>query len=475
MYWIKEMQNAIGFIEDKLLEELSIEAIANSANSSSANFQRIFSIVTGMTVGDYIRARRLSLAGQELANCEDKVLDVALKYGYETAASFTKAFVRFHGVTPSDVMRKKSSILYFAPLTVNIDIRGGFRMSRKIIPHIPEVGYYGNEVDYVFNLLEATFAGAGENIDKAELAVYSGIANRLVWKPGDWNFGYEAMDSIDQAPFETKLRLLKTFGWDAKYIKVLRGDGKPLNTDNEQIRRDFVESIDKGYPVMYHVANHRHYMLIGYENDGSVIVGKGGIDGENDEKISETIIQKNWEETISEYILLKEKSEPVPERERFLDLLKLIVSRARRTDKINGMNIGFAAWEAYLHDLEFSDFSKLSLDELGRGGRMGVYCDGLCQIWERSSTLPYYKIIAERYPEWREELAIAVDAMDVCAKYGGFLWQHGFGFEGEGLEKFRSAEGRKILADEGRKAMKKDMEAIEQFERILDKEGVPHE
>ena len=135
MYWIKEMQNAIGFIEDRLLENLNMEAIAASANSSSANFQKIFSIVTGMTVGDYIRARRLSLAAQELATSDNKALDVAVKYGFETAAGFTKAFTRFHGVTPSDVMRQKSNIAYFAPLSINIDIRGGFNMSRKIIPN----------------------------------------------------------------------------------------------------------------------------------------------------------------------------------------------------------------------------------------------------------------------------------------------------------------------------------------------------
>jgi len=105
MYWIKEMQNAIGFIEDKLLEQLDIEEIAKSANSSPANFRRIFSIVTGMTVGEYIRARRLSLAAQELLKSEHKILDVALKYGYETAESFAKAFSRFHDATPSDVMR----------------------------------------------------------------------------------------------------------------------------------------------------------------------------------------------------------------------------------------------------------------------------------------------------------------------------------------------------------------------------------
>ena len=478
MYWIKEMQSAIGFIESRLTEELRMEDIAHSANSSNANFQRIFSIVTGMTVGEYIRARRLSLAAQELANSDAKVLDIALKYGYETAESFTKAFTRFHGLTPSAGRRQASTLQYFHPLSINIDIRGGFNMRRKIIPNFPDVDYYGNEVDYDFNLLAATFAGAGETIDRAELAVYSGMANRFVWKPDAWQVGYEALDSIDQTPFETMIRLLKSFGRDAKYVSVLRdSDGKQLNTDSEQIRRDFVDSIDNGYPILHHMGNHkdskyhRPCVTIGYEHDGGVMITKSGLDGEDayNEKFSETITHENWEEAVSAYVILKGKSASLPEQERFLELLKLIVSRARTTDMINGMHIGFAAWEAYLHDLEFSDFSGLSIKQIG--GRMGVYCDGLCQIWGRSAGLSYYRSLAKRFPKWRKELKAAVAALDACSKYGGFLWTIGFTMDDFKTDKFADPAMRKMLAVAGRVAMQNDMIAIEQFERILKKES----
>ena len=117
------MQSAIGFIEGRLTEELSMEEIARSANSSNANFQRIFSIVTGMTVGDYIRSRRLSMAGKELAESGAKVIDTALKYGFETPESFTKAFTRFHGVTPSAAKRQASALKYFAALSITVDVR----------------------------------------------------------------------------------------------------------------------------------------------------------------------------------------------------------------------------------------------------------------------------------------------------------------------------------------------------------------
>ena len=472
MYWIKEMQNAIAFIEDRLLDELDIEDIAKSANSSLANFQRIFSIITGMTVGEYIRSRRLSLAAQEMIKSERKALDIALKYGYETAESFTKAFSRFHGATPSDIMRRNANASYFAPLAINIDIRGGFNMNRKIIPNIPVIDFYGNEVDYIINLLEATFALTGEKTDKAELSAYSGMGNRFVWQPGVWDFGNEAMNSINEMPYEAEVRLLKAIGWTAKFIIIHRDkDGNPLNMDSEQIRRDFVSAIDRGYPVLYLAAGtHRYNIVIGYEDVGRKIICKEAVETTAVHVDSETVVHDDWENSIREYVLLKEKHELAPERERALDLFKLVVSLARKTDEINGKKVGFAAWEAYLYDLETADFSQLSADEVGISGRMGVYCDGLCQIHGRKEALPYYRSLAEKFPEWREELDIAVAALDACADYGGFIWQHVPGIQGG--ETFRDPAVRKILADEGRRAMQKDMEAIEQFEKILKKEGM---
>ena len=484
MYWINEMQNAISFIEARLPDDLSIEEIASSANSSTANFQRIFSIVTGMTVGDYIRSRRLSLAGYELANTGAKAMDVAAKYGYETAESFTKAFTRFHGVTPSDVMRRNANVTTFAPISIKVDVRGGFNMKRKIIPNIPVISYYGNEVDYVINLLEATFTATGEATDRTELAAYSGMSNRFCWTPGKWVFGNEIMASINETPFETEVRMLKAIGWTAKFITVHRDtDGSPINTDNQQLRRDFVAAIDKGYPVLYLCTEtHRYNIVIGYEDDGHKIICKEAVEAAVAEHTaSETVVRENWEKIITEYILLNGKFNLAPERERALELFKLLVTRAHRTDEINGKKVGFAAWRSYLHDLEHDDFSSIALLEADGPTvdgvansvqhRFFIYCDGLCQIYARKDALPYYSSLAEKFPEWREELQTAVAALDTCADYGGFLWSQGFSFDENGFEKFRDPAARKNLADEGRRAMQMDMEAIKQFEKILIKEG----
>lgn len=486
MYWIKEMQNAIGFIEGRLTEGgLSIEEIAKSANSSCANFQRIFSIVTGMTAGDYIRFRRLSLAGMELANADVKVLDTALKYGYETAESFTKAFTRFHGVTPSAARRNESALRTFAPLSINIDIRGGFAMQRKLIPNMPEIPYDGNNAAFFITLLEATLKGLGEECDKAKLTALSGEGNRFCWTDGAWMFGNEVTESINETPFETEMRVLSAIGWQAKYITVHRGkDGSYMNTDAAQIRRDFISAIDKGLPVLMRYREHADCDLnvfFGYEDDGGKIIGydynkgyKPGVSPPTD--IAMPVTWDNWEDNISGYILLQNKTETISERNTALSTFRSISEHARKTGHIRGKKVGFAAWELFLHNLEHDDFANLALREADAPTvdsiansiehRFFIYCDALCQIDARKKALPYYRSLTGCFPEWKEPLEAAIQALEDCASYGGFLWSQGFTFDEAGFEKFRSGEARKILANAGREAMRKDMLAVEQFERI---------
>ena len=84
-------------------------------------------MLCGFTLGEYIRNRRLALAGNELAAGDGKVIDIALKYGYDSPDSFTKAFTRFHGVTPSQLRRHETMLKSFAPLKIRISLDGGYQ------------------------------------------------------------------------------------------------------------------------------------------------------------------------------------------------------------------------------------------------------------------------------------------------------------------------------------------------------------
>ncbi len=133
MGWIEGISEAISYIEDNITEELTIESIAKQAFVSPFYFQKGFSMLCGFTVGDYIRQRRLTLAGSEIVSTDAKIIDIALKYGYDSPDSFTKAFIRFHGISPTAVRRNREMIKSFAPLKIKFSLEGGFIMDYKII------------------------------------------------------------------------------------------------------------------------------------------------------------------------------------------------------------------------------------------------------------------------------------------------------------------------------------------------------
>ena len=89
--------------------------------------------MTGYGIGEYLRNRRLYQAAIDLCNTEDRIIDIAYSYVYETPESFTKAFSRFHGSTPSQIRLKKAPIKKFLPLKIDITIRGGYEMEYKIM------------------------------------------------------------------------------------------------------------------------------------------------------------------------------------------------------------------------------------------------------------------------------------------------------------------------------------------------------
>ena len=132
MDWLQGIRNAINYIEDNITDELDYENIAKQAYVSSFHFQRAFAILCGFTLGEYIRRRRLTLAGMELSSGDAKIIDVAVKYGYDSPDSFTKAFSRFHGISPSSAKKEGANLKSSAPLKIKFKLEGGSVMDYKI-------------------------------------------------------------------------------------------------------------------------------------------------------------------------------------------------------------------------------------------------------------------------------------------------------------------------------------------------------
>ena len=131
MDWITGIQRALDYVEAHLTEKVDYEAAAREACSSTFHFQRMFSMLCGFSLGDYIRMRRLALSAEELTRTGGKVVDIALKYGYDTPESFSRAFLRFHGISPTDA-RRGGTVKSFSRLSVKLILSGGSTMDYRI-------------------------------------------------------------------------------------------------------------------------------------------------------------------------------------------------------------------------------------------------------------------------------------------------------------------------------------------------------
>lgn len=136
MEWLTSIRTAVEYIETHLEDDISVQDIADRLFISPFFLQRGFALMTGYSIGQYLRSRRLYQAAVDLKETDDKVLDIALRYCYDTPESFTKAFSRFHGATPSQV-RSGASVNVFLPLTLSVSIHGGDQMEYTIAPMFP--------------------------------------------------------------------------------------------------------------------------------------------------------------------------------------------------------------------------------------------------------------------------------------------------------------------------------------------------
>jgi len=132
MNWIETMSASINYMDEHLLEELNVKDIAEVALTSTFYYQRTFYMLTGMSVQEYIRNRRLSLAAQELQMTDIKIIDLAFKYGYESSEAFSRAFKKVHGENPSKVRKHQLIVKSFPKLIIQVSLKGDIPMNYKI-------------------------------------------------------------------------------------------------------------------------------------------------------------------------------------------------------------------------------------------------------------------------------------------------------------------------------------------------------
>ncbi|MED5018498.1 AraC family transcriptional regulator [Paenibacillus chibensis] len=129
---LARLNGALSYIEENLTNIVDFKEAARIACCSEYHFTRMFSFLSGITLSEYIRRRRLTLAAIELSHSDSKVIDIALKYGYASPDSFSRAFQNMHGVTPSEARIHGQSLKAFPQMTFQLTIKGGIEMNYRI-------------------------------------------------------------------------------------------------------------------------------------------------------------------------------------------------------------------------------------------------------------------------------------------------------------------------------------------------------
>ncbi len=130
---LQNLNQAMVYIEANLENDIDFQKLAQIACCSEYHFRRMFSFLAGMSLGEYIRNRRLTVAASVLRDTDEKVIDVAMRFGYESHDAFTKAFQVLHGITPLQAKKEKVNLQSFLPITFQLNILGGYKMDFRII------------------------------------------------------------------------------------------------------------------------------------------------------------------------------------------------------------------------------------------------------------------------------------------------------------------------------------------------------
>lgn len=130
---LSRMNNALAFIEEHITEDIDYSEIFKMAFCSEYHFKRMFSFLAGISLSEYIRRRRLTLAALDLKDSGLRIIDVAVKYGYRSADSFSRAFHSMHGILPSEARSEKTLLKAFPRMTFQLSIKGGDETNYRVV------------------------------------------------------------------------------------------------------------------------------------------------------------------------------------------------------------------------------------------------------------------------------------------------------------------------------------------------------
>lgn len=175
---LSSFNNALSYIEEHLTEDIDFNQLAKIALSSEYHFKRMFSFLSGISLSEYVRRRRLTLAALELKNSDLKIIDVAVKYGYGSADSFSRAFHIMHGILPSEARNECARIKAYPRMTFQLSIQGGCEMNYRIVEKEPfKLVGFKKRVPIIFNGVNPEIAKMYELLTPEAIARLKALSN----------------------------------------------------------------------------------------------------------------------------------------------------------------------------------------------------------------------------------------------------------------------------------------------------------
>lgn len=355
MFWFDKVKEAIEYIEDNLFQPISAESVGRAINYAPSSFLNIFSAITGYSVGEYIRFRRLSWAADELSTGERSVTEIAFDCGYETVEAFSKAFKRLFGCPPSKLLESGSGYHRFSPISMDFRLLGGFTMKRNLIPDLLRVDWSDTQRQNEFvNSIVSALNALGEKVNYDYVCAVSGSAFRTSFSMPSvsrWNHGnYHAINTpiiIEHA--------FKMLGYAVSHH--IRGD---YETDSRLI----MDSIDRGFPVITLegvISCADACVISGYDNDGGVLLGYSPfmyIENDHKEAPDDTgyFRKSDWHngffaESKGRILIIEGQCESIDKQTVFAETLKLISRLIREENLVPGQYNGLAAHTAFANGL----------------------------------------------------------------------------------------------------------------------------
>ena len=194
---LEKMNDALSYIEDNLTNEIDFKEVARKAFCSEYHFKRMFSFLAGIPLSEYIRRRRITLAAFELINSTTRIIDVAVKYGYNSPDSFTRAFQSMHGVTPSEARHNGQILKSYPRMSFQLSIKGGEQMNYRIVEKEAfRIVGIKKRVPIIFNGVNPEIASMWASLDPKGIDTLKNLSNvePLGLLSASTNFSEERME-----------------------------------------------------------------------------------------------------------------------------------------------------------------------------------------------------------------------------------------------------------------------------------------